>query len=459
MRLAHLVSTLILTSYANDLDAFIPEVWAQESLMILEANMVAGNLVHRDFENQIAQFGDVVNTRQPSTFVATRKDLGDTVTVQDAIATNVPVKLNQHLHSSFLIRDGEESKGFKNLVTEYLYPAVLSIAQAVDEIVSMQAYQFLDNSAGKIGTALTKDTVVDLRGVMNINKVPVGSGQRNLILTAQQEVDLLKVPDFVNAEKVGDDGSALREGSLGRKFGFDIFTCQNSPSIATGNTLVTGAINNAGGFAKGTTVLVVNGFSAAIISGAICTVDGVPYKIASTTGGATPTGITLTTGLIRAVANAAVVVVYTPGAINNAGGYPIDWAKNLTVNGFTVSPKTGQMISINSELFGALTSPTTTSILLDRPNQSAISNSDVVGLGPAGNFGLAFHRNAIALVTRPLATPRAGTGALSYVAQFKGLSIRVTITYDGNKQGHLVTVDLLAGVKVLNKALGSALLS
>lgn len=43
--------------------AYIPELWANESLAILEENMVIGNLVHRDFENVIANFGDTVNTR------------------------------------------------------------------------------------------------------------------------------------------------------------------------------------------------------------------------------------------------------------------------------------------------------------------------------------------------------------------------------------------------------------
>jgi len=35
--------------------------------------------------------------------------------------------------------------------------------------------------------------------------------------------------------------------------------------------------------------------------------------------------------------------------------------------------------------------------------------------------------------------------------------LRVTITYDGEKQGHLVTVDILCGVKVLNTDLGGVI--
>lgn len=45
--------------------AFIPALWANESIAILEENMVVSNLIHRDFENVIQNFGDTVNTRKP----------------------------------------------------------------------------------------------------------------------------------------------------------------------------------------------------------------------------------------------------------------------------------------------------------------------------------------------------------------------------------------------------------
>ena len=34
--------------FVNDNDAFIPEIWAQEGLLLLENNLVAAQLVHRD---------------------------------------------------------------------------------------------------------------------------------------------------------------------------------------------------------------------------------------------------------------------------------------------------------------------------------------------------------------------------------------------------------------------------
>lgn len=453
-KLFSLIPTITVLAYENDVDAFIPEVWAQESLMILENNMVLGNLVHRDFSDQIANFGDTVNTRKPSKFTMKRKGDSDSVTVQDANATNVPVRLDQHLHTSFLIKDGQESKGFKSLVNEFLSPAILSIAEGVDQILAAQAYQFLPNAVGSLGGTTNAGTLIAARDKMNQLLVP--SQGRTIVMPSNMEAALLSDKDFVTADKVGDAGTALREGSLGRKYGFDLFMAQQQPSIATGNTTVIGAINLAAGYGIGATALTVDGFTAAITNGAWCAIGGRPYQITNTVGGATPTQLTIAGGLTAAVADNAAITVYTPAAINLGAGYALGYGKELVIDGTTVAPRRGQLISFGtgSAVYGTIGEAALTSISLDRPLETTLADNAVVGLGPAGNYGLAFHRNAMALVTRPLATPAAGTGARSFVASYNGLSLRITITYDGNKQGHLVTVDVLAGVKVLDAALG-----
>jgi len=132
--------------------------------------------------------------------------------------------------------------------------------------------------------------------------------------------------------------------------------------------------------------------------------------------------------------------------------------KTLTVDGFTVAPKQNQLISIGAlstdPNHSSFATPTTTALDLDRPLSAAVADDAVVGLGPAGNYNFAFHRNAIGLITRPLAMPIDGTGALSSVAIYNGLAVRVVITYDGKAQGHRVTVDHLCGVEQLDVNLG-----
>jgi hypothetical protein len=69
--------------------------------------MVAAKLVHSDFENEIRNFGDVVNTRRPGNFKIKRKDDSTVLTQQAANTTNVRVPLDQWFYNSLIVQDGE----------------------------------------------------------------------------------------------------------------------------------------------------------------------------------------------------------------------------------------------------------------------------------------------------------------------------------------------------------------
>ncbi len=458
-----------LTCFANSLDAWVPEVWAAETLMRLEANMVIGRLVHTDFEDEIKDFGDVVNTRQPATFTAERKGVNDDVTIQDASATNVAVTLDQHFHTSFLIRDGQESLSFTDLTTEYLEPAAASLADAIDKVLLGQVYQFTDNAVGILGTfssSVAKERILDVRAKLNENLCPMFG--RNLILTNTTETEVLKLDLFVSADKLGDEGTAMREASLGRKLGFDIYMCQNASSLTvaagTGNADELASDASAGDTALTLDASVLNNGQYFWLED-----DEQPLRVAS--GGGTTSIVTDRALKADVTAAASNLFEVTEGAVDLAGHagvstYPAGYDKRIKVDG-TGTPHVGQLVAFATVASAATVTgeysiiaiPATGYIVLDRPLENAIADNYIVNYGPRGDYNFAFHRNALALVVRPLATPKEGTGALSGVSSYNNLSLRVTITYDGTKQGHLVTVDLLAGVKVLNTDLGAVMLA
>ena len=459
----------IAVSYANDLAAWVPELWAAETLAILEENMVIGRLVHTDFKDEIKNFGDVVNTRRPSTFTAERKTANDDVTIQDADATNVAVPLDQHIHTSFLIRDGQESLSFEDLVEEYMAPAALSLAQMIDRILLGQVYQFQVNTVGILGSlaeGTIKDTILDARQKMNENNAYVTG--RNLILGTTSETTALKEDLFISADKLGDDGTAMREASLGRKLGFDIFMSQNTP----GTTVAAGT-----GSADELAVAVTEGDTTMTLDAADVTTNGqywwmegdgqANYTADNADAALITSGRAMKTDVAIAASNMFVVAtgLVDLAGHTSAGGpsaYAAKYSKRIKVDG-TGTPHVGQLVSFSTSAspavfvageYSIVAIPASGYIVLDRPLDLAIDNNYVVNYGPRGDFNFAFHRDALTLVTRPLAKPKAGTGALAGVANFNGLSMRVVITYQGVGQGHLVTMDLLAGVKVLDTDLG-----
>ena len=468
----------------NDNDALIPEKWATESVAILVENMVAANLIHRDFEDEIASYGDVVNTRQPSEFVARRKIDSEDVTVQNAEATNIPVTLNQHFHVSFRIRDGEESKAFKDLVDFYLEPAVIAMGQGIDKVILGQTVQFIGNVAGHIGllsSTTAKDYILHTRKVMNDNKVPIDG--RNLILGSASETEVLKDDTFTSAEKVGDEGTALREASLGRKLGFNIYMCQNQSEFTYLGVGTADDIDN-GNLTIGSTTITLSDSSVATVGDYITIVDdNIPQLVTANNG--TTEVLTISPGLLRTIADTKVVSVWNTFLINQdtataaaggaagVSGYRAGWHSGIICDGITANqpPVVGQFVRIGTASAAAGTDAvyciievtyvagtTDVTIYLDRPLDVARVTNAIISPYPTGKYNFAFQRNALALVSRPLAPPKSGTGALSAVVEYNDVAMRVTITYDGLKQGHLVTVDLLCGIAVLDSNLGAVML-
>lgn len=460
---------------ANSLDAYIPELWAAESVAILVENMVVSNLIHRDFSPMVANFGDIVHTRAPAEFTAVRKVDADDVTVQDASATNIQVPLNQHFHTSFRIRDGEESKSFKQLRDEYLSPAVLSIAREVDKVILGQSGRFLANNEGIAGSGLTTSNIVkwivETRKRMNINKA-YETG-RNLILTPDTEAIALQTDTFHEADKVGDEGTAMREASLGRKFQFNTFMCQNASSTISMPTSAYGCLIDLGaGYAIGDTVIHVDTGGSNLKEGQYVQMPGgtIHQITALGTLATNDIDITISPGLRVAVVDDAALVHGDVGLVDLIAGYAAGYAKELVVDGITGTIPVGAICSfatpgspsvIKSGVYSVIatseTGSDTIGLTLDRPLDVALVNNDEINFMPPANHNFAFHRNALTMVSRPLAPAPQGL-ALSSTQSMGGVGMRVTITYDGVKQGVLVTVDLLCGIQMLDVNLGAVMM-
>lgn len=462
------------TVYANSLDAFIPELWAQEAVQILLENMVIANLIHRDFSDAVANFGDIVHTRKPAEFTAKRKVDADDVTVQNAESTDIPVPLNQHFHTTFRIKDGEESKSFQELVQIYLQPAVWSIAQALDKVLLGEVHSFWQNGEGLSATlsdTTVKAELINTRKRMNINKAHEAG--RNLILTPDTEAEMLKLDTFTEADKVGDDGSALREASLGRKFQFNMFMAQNTPStIGIPTSSITALVDLTAGYAIGDTIIHLDVDGSNAEAGMWITFDnGVVHIITATANLASEdVDVTIDPPLRAAVANDKTVVMGARGLCDEAADYAAGYAKELVIDGITgiIPVGTGvKLLTVGTpnvalaDVYAVIETTEvagdTVEIVLNKPLATIWTENDVVMFTPPARHNFAFHKNALALVSRPLAPAPAGL-ALSSVANFGGIGIRVTMTYDGVKQGTLVTVDLLCGIKVLDTALGAVLI-
>lgn len=447
-------------------DAFIPDVWAQESLMILEENMVMANLVHRSFEAEISEFGDVVKTRRPDDFKVRRKTDATTYKRQDAKSTNVNVPLDQWFESSFTIKDAELSKSFTDLVQVYLLPAAQNLARGVDRALVGHVHKYLANRAGRLNNldkTNASDFVLDAREQLNINKCP--DDTRYLVLSPRSETPMHKTTLFVSAEQRGDGGSALENARLGRIHGFDSFLAQNVPSISSPSDVATGTVTDAQPAGEaGSQTVVITGYEAVIGEYATVAGNDQPTHITAVTAGAgDTTAVTMDEANKFSTLAAAVITVYKSYDVK--GAFAAGYSEGVVIDGWTVAPKVGQLIAFGTgasrrvyTIIEEENDGTDSTIYLDRPLELALANDDLAFPGPTGSFNLAFHRNSLALVSRPLAVPNNALGVMSSVANFNGLSMRVSFQYDIDQGGIKVNMDMLAGIAVLDDRCGVMLL-
>ena len=199
-----------------------PDIIAREALMVLRNNAVMANLVHRDYSNEfVSGVGDTVTIRKPATFTA--KEFAGTIEVQDAAETGVAVKMDKHLDVSFAVTAKQLSMDIKDFSAQLLVPAMQAFADKVDQyLLGLKA----DVTATVSATDAVQDDVVDARSKLTKAAAPLTD--RRFVYGTDMEAKLLKTDLFVSAEKVGDEGTALREASLGRKFGMDFYVDQNA---------------------------------------------------------------------------------------------------------------------------------------------------------------------------------------------------------------------------------------
>lgn len=459
----------------NDVSAYIPQLWSRESVALQFENFVMSALMHRDFEAEFQQGGDVINTRQPAQFTSRNKGARSNVTVQDANATNIQIPLDQLPHVSYQIHDADNSTSLTDLIEEYIYPAAIAQARFLDRSASVMVYDFLEYQAGTLGSLTASNAVAlisEANRILGVNNCP--EGNRRLVWNAYAQSLVIQNPVFHEADKRGDT-EGLQQASIGLKFGLDNYMDQTMPYVQQADHVYsTAQINNASGYNVGATTLTIdNGTVTPVTAGCWVTIGGKIHQVASVVGGVTPTSITLTYGLFLPVIDNQVITVVSRASIDLIGGYAEGYKERILIDNaagaYGPAPQIGQLVTFGSNLTryaimsvdgagDAGFSATEHGVYLDKPLDAAVADNTVVNYGPAGSFNFAFHRNAATLAVRPLKPPMEGTGARSAVTNWGGCSSRVTMSYGGLEQAMLVTFDFLFGKKTLDKKLGVVVL-
>ncbi|OCZ49570.1 P22 phage major capsid protein family protein [Dehalobacter sp. TeCB1] len=366
-----------------------PSIIAKEALMQLRNNTVMASLVHRDYSQEfVAGVGNSVTIRKPANFEAQEFNRSTGIQIQDATEGSESVVLDKLLDVSFEVTSEQLTMDIKDFSEQLLIPAMQGFANKIDQYL-LGLYNEIPFNFGTAGS--TPSEISDITGarkVLNDNKVPFAN--RNLVIDTAAEDKLLQLATFHEADKVGDDGTALREASLGRKFGFNIFMDQNVKKHTKGTlTGDEGTIKVKGAVSAGATQIVIDGtnLTGTLVKGDVITISGKSYVVTEDT---------------TAAASEIAVKLY--------------------------------------------------------PATTDIANDTDVTIVSTHTANLAFHKNAFALVSRPLALPRGLSSEQKAIVNYDGFGLRVIYDYNSQYKKDVISIDMLCGVKTLDSELACRLL-
>lgn len=209
--------------------ATIPTIVAASALGYLKNNTVMARLVNRDYDNEVAQYGQSIKIQYPGTLSANDKAEGSPITLQQPTAGEYTVTLNKHKEISFLIEDFGRFLARPDWFGIYMETAMMVLAEQIDsDLTALYAgfSQSIDASSG-----LAEDDFRLARRYLNTAKAP--QMMRNMVLHEDAEYEALGIDRIINRDYAESLGSMAANSFVNRAFGFDIFMSQ---SIATATT-------------------------------------------------------------------------------------------------------------------------------------------------------------------------------------------------------------------------------
>lgn len=386
-----------------------PSIIAKEGLFQLENNMVMGNNVHRQYKNEFVKIGDTVSIRKPVKFTVTD---GATRSNQDVVETSTSIVINKRKHVSWKFSTQDLTLKIEEYSERYIKPAMIQLANQVDSDLC-GLYTDLFTSAGTPGTTpATFGALGNMAEELDDGAVP-DDGMRKLILNPAARWSMADGLKTLNNDGMAAD--FVRKGRLGEIANFDIYGDQNIVRHTVGAHGGTPLVNGA---SQTGTSLVTDGWTASV------------------------------SGLLKQGDVFTIAGVY---GVNPVSRQSTGKLQKFVVTSDRASNGSGQA---TLEIYPAIT----TSGAYQTVTNSPADNAAITVLGTASTQypqNLAFHKNALALVTCPLELPESA-GWKSRVTH-KGLSIRAVKDYDIDNDEEIIRLDILYGVKAIYPELGGRL--
>ena len=235
---------------------FIPEIWTAQLLSSLKKSLVyAGpGVVNRNYEGDIANSGDTVNITSISRpTVATYTKDSTVIAPQTLTDAQKVLLIDQAKYFAFEVDDIDMRQAVAGgaLMSEAADESGYALADVADQFVA-GLYSGVDAGNLIATTAVTTSAIavqglIDLKVKLDTANVP--NQGRYVIVPPWYHALLLGSDLFVRVDASGS-AEALRNGMVGRAFGFDVLVSNNVPVITGDDYAVQAGVPGAISFAE-----------------------------------------------------------------------------------------------------------------------------------------------------------------------------------------------------------------
>lgn len=199
-----------------------PTIIAAQALQYLKSNTVLARLVNRDYENEVAEYGNIVKIPYGGALTVNPKVADTVITLQapdDAVYT---LTLNKHQEVSFLIEDIAKAFARPDWFNVYAADAMSVMAEQIDSDIAALYAGFSQTINAVAG--LSETTFREARRLLNAAKAPLND--RVAVLHEDADYEMLGIEKVVNAEYATALGSKGADSLVGRFMGFNVFMDQ-----------------------------------------------------------------------------------------------------------------------------------------------------------------------------------------------------------------------------------------
>lgn len=222
---------------------FIPELWSARLLYALEKAHVATNLVNRNYEGEIRNYGDTVHINTIGAITVKNYTKNTDIDAPETLSTtDQTLEIDQQKYFNFQVDDVDKVQAAGELVDTAMGRAAYALADVSDAYLLgvIAAGAAAGNTIGSAAApvALTASTVYEniVKLKTKLDKANVPNTGRTIVVPPDVHSLLLLDDRFAKSTATAGQ-EALINGLVGRIAGFDVYMSNN---VKTGTGTDTG---------------------------------------------------------------------------------------------------------------------------------------------------------------------------------------------------------------------------